>query len=155
MSASIVSHLLIAVVTLSLPVPSERAESANNTYARWEHGPSSGPDFFPIAVWLQAPRNARRYREAGINLYVGLWRGPTEQQLSEIKAAGMLLVCDQNQVALSSENADVIIGWMHGDEPDNAQRSAIAVVMVHRSCPARSRRITSASASAIRRVPCC
>ncbi len=121
MSASIVSHLLIAVVTLSLPVPSERAESANNTYARWEHGPSSGPDFFPIAVWLQAPRNARRYREAGINLYVGLWRGPTEQQLSEIKAAGMLLVCDQNQVALSSENADVIIGWMHGDEPDNAQ----------------------------------
>ena len=35
------------------------------------------PESFPIAVWLQAPANAERYRAIGINTYVGLWRGPT------------------------------------------------------------------------------
>ena len=52
-------------------------------YAKWENGPSQDAKFFPIAVWLQNPRNAGKYRQAGINTYVGLWRGPTEQQLSD------------------------------------------------------------------------
>src|SRR5689334_2780858 len=34
------------------------------------------PNFFPLAVWLQNPANAARYKAAGINLYVALWRGP-------------------------------------------------------------------------------
>lgn len=41
--------------------------------------------FFPIAVWLQAPRNAARFKAAGINLYIGLWNGPTDAQLSELE----------------------------------------------------------------------
>src|ERR1041385_7068733 len=45
---------------------------------------SEDPGFFPIAVWLQDPRNAVRYREAGINLYVALWKGPTEEQLAAL-----------------------------------------------------------------------
>ena len=49
------------------------------------------------------------------------WRGPTEEQLAELKGAGVSVICSQNQVALSSTNATAIIGWMHGDEPDNAQ----------------------------------
>src|ERR1044071_3172543 len=48
-------------------------------------GPLPGPvpgsffqsDRFPIAVWLQSPSNAARYQAAGVNLYVGLWKGPT------------------------------------------------------------------------------
>ena len=56
-------------------------------YQRWNKGVSSDPSFFPIAVWLQAPKNAERFRKAGINLYVGLWRGPTEEQLRALKAA--------------------------------------------------------------------
>jgi hypothetical protein len=31
------------------------------------------------------------------------------------------VICDQNEVGLNSKNAHVIVGWMHGDEPDNAQ----------------------------------
>src|SRR5690606_13894217 len=46
-------------------------------YAKWERGPGRTVDTFPIGVWLQAPRNASKYREIGINLYVGLWKGPT------------------------------------------------------------------------------
>jgi hypothetical protein len=79
------------------------------------------PGFFPIAVWLQEPRNAARYRASGINVYVGLWRGPTEEQLTALRAADMLLVCGANDVARAHRTDPIIAGWMHGDEPDNAQ----------------------------------
>ena len=90
-------------------------------YAKWENGPPKDANFFPIAVWLQNPRNAGKYRQAGINTYVGLWRGPTEEQLAELKAAGMKVICHQNQVGLKHADDPTIIAWMHGDEPDNAQ----------------------------------
>lgn len=76
---------------------------------------------FPIAVWLQSPSNAAKYRAAGFNLYVGLWQGPTEEQLSALKAAGMPVVCEQNAVGLGHIKDPIIYAWMHGDEPDNAQ----------------------------------
>src|ERR1039457_5618001 len=98
-----------------------RAASPANPYAKWEHGPSPDAGFFPVAVWLQDPRNAGQYRAAGINTYVGLWQGPTESQLAALKAAGMKLICDQNAMARSHLDDPTIIGWMHGDEPDNAQ----------------------------------
>jgi hypothetical protein len=37
-------------------------------YAQWTNGPSSDPSYFPIAVWLQNPNSAERYKAAGINL---------------------------------------------------------------------------------------
>ncbi len=88
---------------------------------RWEHGPPADPDYFPIAVWLQDPRNAERYKQAGINLYVALWEGPTDAQLAALKAAGMRVICHQNRLGLAHRDDPTIIGWMHGDEPDNAQ----------------------------------
>jgi hypothetical protein len=55
------------------------AQSEDRAHDRvWKNGPSVDPNYFPIAVWLQDPKNAGRYKPAGINLYVGLWRGPTE-----------------------------------------------------------------------------
>ncbi len=90
-------------------------------YRQWTNGPSAAPDYFPIAVWLQSPANAGRYREAGFNLFVGLWRGPTEAQLATLKAAGMRVICEQNALALRHLDDPTIAGWMHGDEPDNAQ----------------------------------
>ena len=97
------------------------ASSRANPYAKWEHGPPHDAGFFPIAVWLQDPRNAGQYRAAGINTYVGLWNGPTESQLAALSAAGMKLICAQNATARKHLDDPVIIGWMHGDEPDNAQ----------------------------------
>jgi hypothetical protein len=90
-------------------------------YAGWPHGPSTDPGYFPIAVWLQDPENARRYREIGVNVYVGLYRGPTERQLATLHEAGMQVICYQNQIGLAHHDDPTIIGWMHGDEPDNAQ----------------------------------
>lgn len=76
--------------------------------------------FFPVAVWLQSPHNAKRYRDIGVNLYVGLFNGPTEPQLEALDKAKMPVICHQNEVGLAHKGK-TIVGWMHGDEPDNAQ----------------------------------
>lgn len=99
--------------------PPER--SAGSPYAAWQNGPDKGEDFFPIAVWLQAPQNAPKYKAIGINLYVGLWRGPTESQLAELRKHQMPVICGLNKYALNHLDEEIIVGWMHGDEPDNAQ----------------------------------
>jgi hypothetical protein len=100
-----------------------RISSTENSspYAHWQHGPAADRGFFPIAVWLQDPRNAGRYKQAGINLYVGLWQGPTEAQVAALKSSGMQVICHQNRVGLAHRGDPTIVGWMHGDEPDNAQ----------------------------------
>ena len=110
-----ISCFVLSGVAASPPTNSSPA------YSQWTNGPSSDPAFFPIAVWLQSPANATRYRDAGFNTFVALWQGPTEAQLSELKRAGMRLICEQNSVALNHLKDPTIIGWMHGDEPDNAQ----------------------------------
>lgn len=99
----------------------EDASSLKTSYARWTNGPPAGFNFFPITVWCQSPANAARYRQAGFNTYLGLWHGPTEQQLDALKQAGLKVICEQNDVGLRHLNDSTIIGWMHGDEPDNAQ----------------------------------
>lgn len=96
-------------------------ETLANAYAGWKNGPPSDPGYFPIAVWVQQPKNASKYRAAGINLYVGLRKGPTEAQLAELREVGMPVICFQNDVGLAHSDDPIIIGWMHGDEPDNAQ----------------------------------
>jgi hypothetical protein len=99
----------------------EPTDAQGNPYAGWERGPNKDASFFPIAVWLQNPSRAGEYKKAGFNTYVGLWRGPTEEQLAQLSDAGMHVICDQNEVALRNLENPVITGWMHGDEPDNAQ----------------------------------
>jgi len=76
---------------------------------------------FPIGVWLQQPGHATRYRELGINLYVGLWKGPTAEQLATLRRAAMPVICEQNEIGLMSPDRDIIVGWQQVDEPDNAQ----------------------------------
>ena len=99
-----------------------RAMDRASAYAAWRNGPPKDPNYFPIAVWLQSPKNAGKFKAAGINLYVGLWKGPTERQLAELTSAGMRVICAQNAVGLKHLDDPLIVAWMHGDEPDNAQR---------------------------------
>ncbi|WP_435010285.1 beta-galactosidase [Tundrisphaera lichenicola] len=94
------------------------AEPAQSTFPK---GLPQTPEFFPVAVWLQAPSNAERYRAIGINTYVGIWRGPTEEQLDLLDKSGIRLICGQGERSLRFKDRSTIVGWMHGDEPDNAQ----------------------------------
>ncbi|MEN8226699.1 MAG: beta-galactosidase [Bacteroidota bacterium] len=89
---------------------------------RWSNGMSDDPSYFPLAVWLQEPSNATRYQEVGINLYYGLWKGPTKAQITQLEQAGMPVICELNDYAEKHLDKKVFVGW-HAmpDEPDNAQ----------------------------------
>ena len=67
--------MLAAAAALSANAADSRAPSLS-PYRQWTHGPSADAHFFPLAVWLQSPSSAEQYRQAGFNLYVGLWKGP-------------------------------------------------------------------------------
>ncbi len=71
--------VLISVLNCALG-----ADAPANQYAKWKNGPPHDAGFFPIAVWLQNPSKAQKYKQAGFNTYVALWRGPTEEQLAEL-----------------------------------------------------------------------
>jgi hypothetical protein len=114
--------LLASVFPAAAGASSQGTAASATPFAAWENGPPSDPSYFPIAVWLQQPRLAPKYKAAGINLYVGLWKGPTEKQLATLRKAGMPVICAQNEVGLAHRDDPTIVGWMHGDEPDNAQR---------------------------------
>ncbi|MGO8731708.1 MAG: hypothetical protein ACLQVM_02830 [Terriglobia bacterium] len=114
-------NLRRATVLILLLLVAGKAAKAQNPYPQWKHGPPADASYFPLAVWLQNPDYAARYKAAGINVYVGLWRGPTEQQLSDLTKVGMPVICEQNAVGLAHKNDPIIVGWMHGDEPDNLQ----------------------------------
>jgi hypothetical protein len=108
-------------VASSPDAPNEKRPGEASSYAKWQNGPGKDATYFPIAVWLQAPHNAPKFQALDINLYVGLWKGPTAQQIAELKRHHMPVICDQNEYALKNLDEKIIIGWMHGDEPDNAQ----------------------------------
>jgi hypothetical protein len=61
-------------------------------------------------VWLQSPRNAGRYKEIGVNLFVGLWKGPTAEQVDELERQGLQLICSQNAYARTRLDSKVIVG---------------------------------------------
>lgn len=114
-------RFLIAVLFLLPGCGLQRETIPYSPYEKWSHGPSPDPTFFPLAVWLQEPDLAGEYKKAGINTYVGLWNGPTRQQLDQLKQAGMRVICQQNEIALRYSDDTLITGWLQDDEPDNAQ----------------------------------
>jgi hypothetical protein len=110
--------LLVAFLFVFLGLSDGRSAEPSR---RWKQGPPNSESWFPIGVWLQDPKNATRFQEAGINLYIGLWKGPTVTQLDRLRDVGMPVICAQNDYALAHLDNPVIVGWMHDDEPDNAQ----------------------------------
>ena len=115
------SSLALAILTALEAAPAKPAAATDQPELTWTNGPWADSNFFPIAVWLQDPPMAQRYRQAGFNTYVGLWLGPTEKQLAALNQAGMRVICEQNKIALQHLADTNIIGWMHSDEPDNGQ----------------------------------
>ena len=111
-------------VTPVVPLPSSSPAptvvragfSAPDYYARWANGVSPDPAYFPIGVWYQDPLHARAYHQAGINLFLGLWHGPSEADLTALAAAGMQTICDPTAAALRRRDQRTIVGWMKVDD---------------------------------------
>jgi hypothetical protein len=113
--------LPVLALVLLTGIGADALEGPPAATATWSNGLPTDPAFFPIAVWLQSPANAAAYRAAGVNLYIGLWDGPTEAQLGALAAARMPVMCAQNAVGLAHLADRTIVGWTQEDEPDNAQ----------------------------------
>jgi hypothetical protein len=112
---------LVALVGLACTITAADEPRRPGAPAHRGKGFLADPNVFPVAVWLQSPARAADYKALGINLYVGLWKGPTEAQLADLKRHGVRVICTQNDVGLKHLDDPTVVGWMHGDEPDNAQ----------------------------------
>jgi hypothetical protein len=117
----VMTVVLMGVMAVATLAVAAAAPAGKTPYAQWERGYPNDAAFFPITVWLQDPAKAPAYKAIGFNTMVGLWKGPTEEQLATLKKHGMRIFCEQNEVGLKHLNDPTIVGWMHGDEPDNAQ----------------------------------
>jgi hypothetical protein len=98
-------------------------DEAHQYHAQWTNGLPAEDTFFPLAVWLQAPSFSLQYKAAGINLFIGLPGGSTLAEAVTLRSYGMKTFCDQNAALLDriSMFQGTVVGWMHVDEPDNAQ----------------------------------
>jgi hypothetical protein len=89
-------------------------------HARWPRGIDSDPGYWPIAVWLQQPRNAERFRAAGINLLHGLYTQPSREDLATLTDAGAGFIATPERFdALQGEAG--LRAWLSFEQPDNAQ----------------------------------
>ncbi len=78
-------------------------------------------NFFPLAVWMQDPGDAVKYKDLGINMYVALWNELDQRQMDLLRASDMKVICRQNSYGLEHKYDTLIYAWMHNDEPDNAR----------------------------------
>jgi hypothetical protein len=124
-------HVLRAAVLLAALILGRSEVLPDDIY---QNGFPKQNTVFPLGVWLQSPARASRYKEMGINVFVGLWEGPTEAQLAVLAKYDMFVVAEQNDIGLRSVNRHVIKAWLHQDEPDNAQ--SIGLGLYGRCVPA-------------------
>jgi hypothetical protein len=90
-------------------------------HARWPNGLSPSASYVPIGVWMQQPINAERYRDVGVNLFIGLWEGPTDEQLDLLNTSELTAFCGQSGVWQSRLEDRAVSGWLIEESPDNAQ----------------------------------
>jgi hypothetical protein len=120
MNRLIVAALLLAVAGAAVAGDAPKA----GPYARWANGPWKDANYFPIAVWLQAPENAQKFKDIGINLYIGIYKDPTYEGMAAYEKAGMPVICAQTEGALKyakEKPNGVIVGWSGAGTPDCAQ----------------------------------
>ena len=116
-------------ITLSALGAAYPAGAQNSAANRFKNGFPEDPSFFPVGVWMQSPSLAPAYKSMGVNTVIGLWEGPTEEQLEALAKAEMFAITAQNDVGLNSPNSGVIKAWIHQDEPDNAQKNALGLYL--------------------------
>ena len=121
---------LVGVIGLGSPAFAEYT----SPYAHWSNGPSTDPSYFPLGVWLQDPSTANQWKAAGINLFVGLWQGQTNSQLTTLQAADMQVIAAKNSMAATaagmtlSDGRPLLVGWLQEDEPDNHPKTPAATI---------------------------
>jgi len=92
------------------------------------------PNFFPISVWLQPAGAARAFQEMGVNVYVGgidSYPSPKDKAfLDAVHQYGMYVIAPfkKEYIETGLINHPAFLGWMYGDEPDNADSQTGRVI---------------------------
>ena len=58
MRVLVIAWILVCVSPVHPGYGEGSEQTERNAYARWKNGPPSESSYFPIAVWLQEPRDA-------------------------------------------------------------------------------------------------
>ena len=94
--------------------------------AKFRPGPMDDPKFFPVGVWLQPAGKAylQTLKGLGVNvMYAGVDAYPNPKDkgyLDALQAEGMYAIIPFKPEYVEKEiyKHPAVIGWMHGDEPD-------------------------------------
>jgi len=84
----------------------------------------NGEPFFPLMLWLQAPRDFQRQKELGFNVMAGYpgEGGRMDAYAAEVWKAGMYFVAGlPRQIGADARKiagTGGLLGWIQGDEPD-------------------------------------
>ena len=65
------------------------AAPQKSVYSQWKNGPSPKADSFVIGVWFQRGELAQKYKDIGMNTYIGIQKGPTVDNLKMLDEADM------------------------------------------------------------------
>jgi hypothetical protein len=106
--------------------PMVKIDANNMPQGKFKPGPLDDPKFFPVGVWLQPAGKAylQSLKEVGVNvLYAGPDAYPNPRGkdfLDAVAAEGMYAVLNWSPDYVEKEyyKHPAVIGWMHGDEPD-------------------------------------
>lgn len=95
----IAALLMLGGLTFALQAADPPAETK---YPKldFKNGAWADPGFFPRSVWMQPVKSAKKYKDAGVNIYMNLWQGPTEEQLRVLAEAGMPVMVELNDLAV-------------------------------------------------------
>ena len=102
-------------------------------FAKWPKGLSSDPNFFHLSVWLQNPMNASRFQGAGINLFTGLWKGPTDDQMAALTMADMPVICDQTTAYVNNPTIESLARTRRPRQRSRADAGQRQLRPVHRA----------------------
>jgi len=114
--------------------PAEAVDPMKVPPAKFKKTVLDDPNFFPISVWLQPAGAARAFQEMGVNVYVGgidLYPSPKDRAfLDAIAQYGMYAIAPFKKEYIESGLIDhpAFLGWMYGDEPDNADSATGRVI---------------------------
>ena len=105
-------------------LPALAAATPGSPYTAWSRGPSPDPSYSPIGVCTQDPKRAKEFGALGINTYLSIWDGPSDEEMKLLREAGMTVMSEPDAwggKAWAHRDDPALTGWIHADEPDNAQ----------------------------------
>ena len=86
-----------------------------------EPGAGRGGGFLSDRRLAAEPVQGQALSRGGNQPVRWIMAGAHGRAVGSARDAGMRVICSQNEVALAHLDDPTIVGWMHGDEPDNAQ----------------------------------